>query len=118
MMRWRRGFLRLWVILSVLWVVAVVGFYYPEFFHEPVSTLWELQEIYTTQVDCTAFDDEAILKTCRQRNELKKEVSRQLEEAWQKLGETWWLLASSVFGPPALLLLIGYLDTWVARGFR
>ena len=62
---WHRGFLRLWVAVSVLWMLVAVVF-------------------------------------------------------WNATGAVWFsgtLWHITVFGPPAILLLLGYVAIWIILGF-
>jgi hypothetical protein len=98
--RWQRGFLRLWLVVSILWIVGVGAM----------------------AVSATSIP--SLTKSCNMLLELT------LDSTGTPLGaddvakcEIVWRnervkLAASAFGPPVGLLIFGLVFGWIARGFR
>ena len=106
-MRWGRGFLRVWLAASLLWVLfaAPVTYWLAEF-HAPVATLWRLQGWEVATIDCTNLVD-VRREFCLAKNRLRVSMARSGEQAWQTLAERWWVPALSTLVPPLLLLILG-----------
>ena len=135
MMRWHRGLLRLWVAVSVLWVVVAGGIIYMAEFHDAAAP----RETRMSDLDRTT-------KAFGNADRLAEEAGRRGdEEARQKYAEDAQRLADHIRGlrastgdapssaettgrlmifvavtliPPIVLLLLGYATAWIVRGFR
>ena len=111
-MNWTRGFLRLWAALAVCWVTGasinighdLVGMrFVGEVSRDPVLGLKRCWETHPT-----------LEKKITPLNPKDCNDSRNYEPDWPFRIET----AAQIVGPPALLLLIGFVVAWIARGFR
>jgi hypothetical protein len=96
---WRRGFFRLWVALSILWIVAATAAAYRD------TSIPSLTKGCETLLD---FTDEA--------------TGQKLSAADVNLCDGVWrdkrlMLAASIFGPPLGLFLFGAVISWIAAGF-
>jgi len=130
---WRRGFFRLWVVLSVLWIGLVVYLIEPKTYtrfwragvYEVKSSDGRVRQFNLAgsqtelAADITAWiqaqrPDINISEFEKDRDELvtalKSEYQAELDEA-----KTAWLLTVL---PPVALLGFGLCIFWIARGFR
>ena len=95
------GWVRLWIVVSVAWMV---GYVYVN--NWDVQTAWEiggwsqdaLPSCYEAPESQMCKDDTA---------EVRKSNANQ---RWQHL--------QKLFGPPALILVLGLAGVWVVRGFK
>ncbi len=104
-MNWRRGFIRLWLVVATLWCLSVAGLAYVE-----VTT----PRAYRTETWLTGTGPECTGKTiapkCFTDERVEIPVSR-LTLPWLK-GLTLAVL------PPAVLFGIGLVAIWIFAGFR
>jgi hypothetical protein len=117
--RWGRGLLRLWVVLTVLWVGAAgfVAWQNPTSDQWPGTPMPNVFDQFDTASKVSAppweqlspgdrrpdakFDPDAFIAsyTASQRQNLGRQIG--------------W-----VFGPPILVLLLGFAGNWILRGFK
>ncbi len=108
-MNWRRGSLRLWVVLTVLWLVGATGW---------MAHLGNEQHRQLARLNCEdlLLSDFDAYEECYNR--------------WRgpSSGETWFMVNMREFGwlvwgvPPIVLLIFGGMALktagWVSKGFR
>jgi hypothetical protein len=101
-MNWSRGVFRLWLVVSVLWSLAIGGLCWIELKEGPFSTgLVTDTVVSTTGEPVTALEG----------NSFRNLVPVDQVISWRRLSLVW-------FGPPLLTFLFGYTLLWVGRGFR
>ena len=100
-MNWKRGLLRLWAVVAVLWVG--VAFYSND-------TVLRVRDAYAIAV----FDPDAYLASKPQTGFLLNKTFYVVASIWPPLFD----FAKLAFIPPLLLLALGYIGLWVGRGFR
>jgi hypothetical protein len=93
---WKRGFLRLWVIVSLLWLVVVTGF---AFLAASKQEERIRQSAPAEIAECEFCEFPAV----------------EYETVWRM--PPWWVLVVAA-GVPLLLLAVGVAGYWVARGFK
>ena|SRR5260370_24062682 len=111
MIRWRRGFFRAWVLLTVLWIAGSIGVYTEylssdegDIVMNPTTKEYFVMR-HGTWVACVGRDTP---------DEAKKELeSCERARDWKLLQKAMWLL-----GPPFSVLALGAALGWVALGFR
>ncbi len=101
-MNWKRGILRLWVIISLLWLLAATGASFL------VSSKLEERTSQPTAAEI-AECEEIVPKTFVCFGEV--EVVR----VWQLPP---WPQLAGVASVPILLLILGAAGYWVAKGFK
>jgi hypothetical protein len=131
-MAWRRGFFRLWLVLSALWIGLVVYLIEPKTYTRFWKSVYEVKSsdgrvrqfnLAGSQTklaaDITAWMQErrpdiSIFEFQNDLDELvtaiKSEYQAELDEA-----KTAWLLTVL---PPVALLGLGLCILWIVRGFR
>lgn len=97
-MNWKRGLLRVWLLLSAVWLVGILGWLWS-------SRLYGLRDIQTGQVlNMIAFR------------------TRPWESGWIEPNQFTALdftsLALMMFGVPLLVLFVAWCGRWVSAGFR
>ena len=95
-MNWKSGFLRLWVIVSLLWLVMVTGFAFLAASKQEERTR---QPTPAEMAECEFCEFPAI----------------EYETVWHM--PPWWVLGVAA-GVPLLLLAVGAAGCWVGRGFK
>ena len=131
-MRWGRGFFRIWVVLSVLWIAAAVYVYEPKTYAYPWRAAYELnfegQPVIELNLRKSEEEISAELLTAmlsfkpnltraeiqKDRDQLLTRLLATREAANQEARKAW--LATLV--PPVLLFCFGLCIVWIARGFR
>jgi hypothetical protein len=129
-MRWGRGFFRVWLVLSLLWICpSVYGF-------KPATYSWLLKApVYTVSIGNNGR--QVTLDTSRRRDELASDLfeALKLEAKASKLSDTDDILTAidskyATAGdkareawlvtviPPLALLVLGLAIAWILRGFR
>jgi hypothetical protein len=103
-MRWGRGFFRLWLVLSVIWVVAA-GYVLRD-------NLWLL-----TQWDVLSDQDASSASTNTDDNDISALLSRRANEVRQILREDAFGTLATVLLPPLVSLPAGVTLAWIGRGF-
>jgi hypothetical protein len=100
--KWKRGFLRLWVIVSLLWLVVVAG----------LASLAS-----STQEERARQPTPAEIAECeiRSGSEFCEFPTVEYETVWHI--PPWWVLVVAA-GVPLLLLAAGIASYWAARGFK
>jgi len=139
-MNWKRGLLRLWAVVSVLWVVGIID----DSYHHTVQRVREAMDAGSaalTESDKKLSDilpDPAFVSAntatkqaifnkyapadanYSSADEATKEAIRQKfgvlapPSIWPPIFD----FAKLAFIPPLLLLALGYIGLWVGRGFR
>jgi hypothetical protein len=102
--RWGRGFFRIWLVLSVLWIAGAVWVE-----TRPLSP----GLLPTPQAECEAAEARSGVKTpdCVAAMEFVFDAARRQQKTdAEKMA---WVLV-----PPVLLLLAGAAVAWAVRGFR
>jgi hypothetical protein len=97
-MNWRRGLLRLWLVLSLCWTVPAV------------VLEWDDLTSHVVTKDLAKWSDEALLKAHRGET---LSVSDYRADWPRRLAA-----GSMIIGPPIAALLLGYALLWAGRGFR
>jgi hypothetical protein len=115
---WRRGFFRVWVLLSALWIVGAVWVESlpqsgPPKFDEtsPFLKLGPDGKFYSSLAECQAaakLDPRVDLANCIEYFEAER-----FEPVRRAARAAGWIAV-----PPLLLLLIGAAVGWALRGFR
>lgn len=121
-MRWGLGFFRLWVVLSIGWVLFVSAFFASDFPNE--SQPW--RHVYTESgLDAgTISEVEKMVERARAAGDSDAVATfmRQLDLAKERLAsaqrEILFLWAAISFFVPLTLLVIGLAVRWIARGFK
>jgi hypothetical protein len=121
---WSRGFFRLWVVLSLLWVLAfgygaiaqtIEDLRLPP---KPVESAKQEQDQACSAIPRDARDDQAI--RCR-RTEIAEERWQHAADSRDRLLShvTVYVLATvgALVPPPLMLLLPGLVIAWIGRGF-
>lgn len=110
-MAWKRGFLRLWIVLSVVWIAVVVAIFNPvshaaELLSRPA---WEAAPIVSGSWERYQTDEERLAVA---QSQAIASATRRMH--WHQLQ------VSLGFGliPPLALLLASFGAYWVVSGFR
>ncbi len=99
MANWRRGFLRLWVVFSVLWIGGMVWMLLADDRIPSLSN--SCSELLNFKVDEPGeYLTEPDVEAC--------------EASWRKK----WLALINILLVPFVLLAIGLTIGWIVRGFR
>ena len=106
--RWGRGFFRLWLVLSVMWVVAI-------FFI--VDTPKDLSRAYRLHLSMNA-EAAAPVAGSSKDSLIDAALDEAQAELWTRTTQNLRHSASVGFIPPATVLLIGAMIAWALRGFR
>ena len=131
-MRWGRGFFRIWIVLSVLWIAATVYAYEPKTYAYPWRAAYELnfegQPVSELNLRKSAAEISADLLAAMQsfkpdlsRAEIQKDRDQLLarllatREAGNQGARKAWL---ATVVPPVLLFCFGLCIGWIVRGFR
>lgn len=102
-MNWKRGLLRLWVIISLLWLVAATGASLMVFSKQRQLTVAEIAE---RREQCEETRPTDIF--CRM-------VPIETVTVWQLPP---WPVLAGVASVPVVLFVLGAAGYWVARGFK
>jgi hypothetical protein len=106
-MSWRRGFWRLWLVLSLLWIVAVGVYAWKE---EP----WVMSSRMRTCMDAKEAQG-ANLLSCFEYTEIAR--LRQGPVGSADIAAAAKEYAAFALIPPLVVLGLGLLGAWVASGF-
>ncbi|WP_137107843.1 hypothetical protein [Azospirillum argentinense] len=146
-MRWRRGFWRLWVIISAAWVLLAGGMdltdtlarppfagsyiyvrhedaYRPYYSPEPdVETIRRLNNAPATGNSVPARiaipDGPPVFLLDPRSTDDVRQIAAKFEAAkWSRIASALWPVTLFAFIPPAVLLVIGMAIAWVLRGFK
>lgn len=98
--RWQHGFFRLWLAISLLWVVGVSAVAFSD------TGIPSLTKSCTMLLEFTLDSTGAKLGP--------SDVAK-CEGVWR---ENRMKLGASAFGPPVGLLIFGFVFGWIAQGFR
>lgn len=112
-LNWRRGLIRLWVILALPWIVATVALRW-EHVADAFESLRLARSVDMAQTDCGPGIDAAQRSLCELKAQLREQTARNVARARQDLSDAVLWIA----GPPVLLLILGGILAWVVRGFR
>jgi hypothetical protein len=104
-----RGLLRLWLVLSVCWIIGVGVVLWPIFPPSPSS--WPGTPVFIPDYVPGKFNPDEVLA----RNGDREALARVARKQQWKAAE---LAAALALVPPALVLVLGASLIWVARGFR
>lgn len=96
------GWMRLWIVASVAWMVG-----YSYINNWEMQSAWEIGGWATAGVllSCHEAPDSQLCKD-ETASEKKKYATQRMEHL------------TNIFGPPTLILIGGLAVVWVARGFR
>ena len=118
-MNWKRGLLRLWAVVSVLWVG--VAFYSND-------TVQRVQDTHISvkysgpKITSVWIDGEWKTVSGTATNPETGDKAYLIDNAWVIKSTSIWPpifdFAKLAFIPPLLLLALGYIGLWVGRGFR
>jgi hypothetical protein len=106
-MRWGRGFFRLWLALSVIWI-AVTGY-------TARDDLWLLTQWDVLKDRSEGGSSHPTKETASTDNQAL--LNQRIAEASQVLRETAFGALGVVLLPPLSTLLAGLLLSWIGRGF-
>jgi hypothetical protein len=97
---WRRGFFRLWVVISAFWLIgtAIVAF--------------KDTSIPSLTKDCSMLLDFTVDSTGQK---LGAADVMTCKDVWRTVRMEW---AEIALGPPIALLILALILGWTARGFR
>ena len=117
-MEWRRGMIRVWVVLTALWCVVVFGFIYKlavDGAHSANELAWE-----TAKSDCSRETGEAngqcvVKRSAELSVEYDATVSGYLGRSLS--GDALPFILGAMIVPPLLVLGVGSVLAWVLRGF-
>ncbi len=115
-MTWRKGFFRLWAVLSIVWVL---GAGYAMSLHSDVGHFLRLYGIVRTLEDNVAANrpftrsDGEVISIDQMKSDIPV-IWERSEEVKTRITESLW----AVFTPPVAALIFLWLLGWVARGFR
>ena len=106
-MNWTRGFLRLWVVLAVCWVI-VTGVSYRSELVATMLPISKQQKLETTKGGIKYGDDDGIpfIPAGAPCPQCIPDWPTRLEAI------------SIITGPPAALLLLAFAFFWIIRGFK
>lgn len=109
-MNWRRGFLRLWCVVAVLWIGAASLIVFPEWKDAP----WTPPPPFKAE-SCENMNAENMNAETINRCDWEKflEDFSNTRSVTTRVDMIAWL-----FGPPLGLLALGVIVTWIARGFH
>lgn len=125
-LNWRRGLLRLWLVLAVLWTAAVGWLMRPD---EDAMSYWKLRSLDEAYIEAEAKPDEERCKRpdgsldaacmsaewqrAQAARDYMKEALARKEDSLSGLKLAGLLIA----GPIVAALILGFVFGWVARGF-
>lgn len=109
-MNWKRGFLRLWAIIAVVWIAGALEARKP--WRDVGYLLAEAPTVAVQQVPEDETEASELARLRLEAQHLRAEARRQA--APDNLTQS----AAFVFAPPFGLLIVGWLVVWVGRGFR
>jgi hypothetical protein len=112
-MQWRRGFIRLWLVASFIWGVAVVA--------DNWSKLhWWLEYTQYTEQRIEKAKDRAVVLSKEGDEEARQDAKVLAMTLAEKRASNAWLLdtAKAVIIPPITILCLGLLVSWIISGFR
>lgn len=113
-MNWKRGFLRLWIVLTVFWILTLFVYMQPG--HQIRHLLAETPTVVIQPAPEAETEDARkarLLSNARQRaTQARAKALKHV--APEKLGE----FAVVTLAPPVGVLLLGWLVAWVVGGFR
>ena len=101
-MNWKRGLLRLWLLLALLWSLAIAGLCWMEVKDGPYSN--------------GLVTDTVVAKTGEPVARFRENPYREFIPVDQVI--SWRRLLAIWVGPPLLTLLLGYVLLWIGRGFH
>ena len=102
-MNWKRGLLRLWVIISLLWLVVATG----------ASLMGYSQQRQLTAAEIAERREQC--EETRPTDARCKLVSMETVTVWQLPP---WPLLAGVASVPILLFVLGAAGYWAAKGFK
>jgi hypothetical protein len=99
MMRWRTGFVRVWIIVSAVWCAIVAGYAYIEYSNAP--SLRTLKE--PPPSECRDRSEEIIPLSCVEYDLKQQEATTALANQSKPA----WVYLLVAIGPPIALLVLG-----------
>ena len=122
---WKKGFNRLFVVLSVAWGVFALWYLPVRQWHEQFDMAYEEWNSCLESAESHSYrseiDHKAAVEACNQeRDKTRKEIP---PSAWADLGMNgWFFLILTALVPPAMVyvvVLVGLVIVrWVWRGFK
>ncbi len=113
-LNWRRGLIRLWVILALPWIAGTVALRW-DHVTDALETLRLARTVDMSEDDCQpGLGGEAQRSLCELKAQLREQTARNIARAREDLSDA----ALWIIGPPVLLLVLGGILVWVVRGFR
>lgn len=123
-MKWRRGFIRLWVVVSVLWVV-LVGVVEGKNVEWRLWGDWRKNDVVVTLIDGRTVQFPASMSGPEIDAALKDSNLPERRFPVITIVVTWWdyarevsFLAQWALLPPAIVFALGVVGAWVIRGFK
>jgi hypothetical protein len=134
--QWRRGLIRLWLVLSAIWVTLALLFVLPDMH---VAWPWVPPAVVHIKIsDTQTWDYPAELGVERIKNDLKRRIAATLEDPnnpfidflvptdWQSqmpppriaIAEAAEQILPVALGPPFAVLILGAAFAWALAGFR
>lgn len=119
--RWARGFFRLWVLLSCLWVIVSIGEAWSRFPSEHQRAYQVLSDsgegIEPSRVAAAAAKARAANDT-EAGERLQQRADEKLRQLRAAQDEELSYAISRTIVPPLMLLALGSAIAWALRGFR
>lgn len=109
-MNWRRGLIRLWLVLSISYAVAFIAWGLPEFL-ENLKAIYNLSQLDQAKL---RRESENIGLPYAEIESLIDGIRYNQEKAIRKVG----LYIGSVVIVPASFWILLYLGFWIVKGFK
>ena len=125
-LNWRRGLLRLWLVLSIIWICLVGWIMRPD---EDALSYWKLRGLDDTYIEeetqprtdrCTQADgslDASCMSGEWQRAQATRDVMKEALARKTDSLEDIKFTAFVMAGPIIVALILGFVFGWVAKGF-
>ncbi len=123
---WRRGLVRLWLVLAVIWIVAVGWVMRPD---KDAMSYWKLRSLDDAYIAAQVKPDEARCKRpdgsldagCMsaewQRAQATRDVMKEALARKKESLSSLKLAGILIIGPIGAALILGFVFGWVAKGF-
>jgi len=121
-MRWGRGFFRLWVVLSAIWLSAIAAFTADNFPNEnqpwhmvaagESTDRWPIARVQAAAIAAARAGDSA---GSQKLHQMADDAAKKLQAAREAAIKNGVSLGLSF---PLISFLVGLAVTWIARGFR
>lgn len=125
-LNWRRGLIRLWLVLSIIWIVLVGWVMRPD---EDALSYWKLRSLDDAYIEaeteprsekCTRPDgslDAGCMDAEWQRAQATRDVMKEALARKQDSLDDLKFTGFVIGGPIVAALILGFVFGWVARGF-